>query len=247
MDTKHAKFVLQSWRPNGADASDPIFTGALDELERDSELAEWFTHEQALDAAIVRKLREFPVPEELPERILASHAVVAVSTSRRRWPLAIAAALALFATLAAFWFFGRISKNDLAAYRERMTANLSSLQLDFASLKLTQVQEWLITHHHVSGFAVPEQLRQRATIGCKTWTWQGQPVALICFSLGDGRAAHLFVVPRSAFSDVPASGQMLLAQQGGWATGSWTDGEFLYLVARRGDEASLKEILGLKV
>jgi hypothetical protein len=155
--------------------------------------------------------------------------------------MAAAAMFALLATLAGIWFasFGK----SFPACRLQMVEHLSSLRLDFASARLLEVQEWLLSNRQFSGYTVPERLRELPSIGCKTWTWRGSPVAMICFSLGDGRAAHLFIVRRSSLPDAPGAGSPQLVQEAGWMTGSWTEGGFVYVIARRGDEASLKRLL----
>ena len=212
------------------------------ELERDPMLAEWFGREQALDAAIGQKLREFPVPADLRQTILAGPPSVEAPALPRRWaPLAIAAALMLLVTLAGIRFAN--SGRDFSACRVQMVEHISSLRLDFASARLPEIKEWLFANRQISGYSVPDRLRNLPAIGCKTWTWRGQPVALICFSLGEGGAVHLFVLRRSALSDPPSTGHPQVAAQGGWMTGSWTEGAFVYVIARRGDEASLRGFL----
>ena len=59
MDNQKAKFILQSWRPGGADAGDPHFHEALAQTGRAPDLAEWFAREQALDVAKGDALRRF--------------------------------------------------------------------------------------------------------------------------------------------------------------------------------------------
>jgi len=246
MDTRQARFVLQSWRASGADADDPQFSVALREMKRDAELTEWFEHEQALDHAIGRKLGDFPAPDQLRATILAEHFALPTPAPRRRWtPLALAAALAFLAALAGVWYLEMKPKEGFAACRAQMMENLSSLRLDFASANLTEVQRWLFANREISGYSVPSGLQKLPSIGCKIWTWRGKPVALICFSLKDGHAVHLFVIPRSALVDPPGS-EPQFARQADWMTGSWTDRDFVYVVARRGQEGSLKELLGPK-
>lgn len=247
MDTKQAKFILHSWRANGADARDPQFAEALREIERDPELAEWFAQEQALDAAIGAKLRAVTVPGSLRETILAARTVKEIPIARRRLaPLALAAAIAVLATLSALGFLFANRAGGFSSYRTRMVKNLSGLQLDFTASRLPEVQGWLAANRQISGYNVPDGLQQRPSIGCKYWSWRGKPVALICFSLDDGRAAHLFIVPRSALPDAPGAGQPQFAPRQEWMTASWSEGDFVYVVARRGDEASLRQLLGFK-
>ena len=51
MDKEQAKFILQSFRPDGADAQDPDFAEALALAAQDRELGDWLASERAQDAA----------------------------------------------------------------------------------------------------------------------------------------------------------------------------------------------------
>ena len=41
-----AKFLLNAYRPNGADAQDPVFRDALEQAARDPELGAWFKEQR---------------------------------------------------------------------------------------------------------------------------------------------------------------------------------------------------------
>ena len=71
MDREQAKFILQSFRPDGADASDIDFAEALQLAAQDRALGEWLADERAADAAFAAALGEVEIPEELRQRILA--------------------------------------------------------------------------------------------------------------------------------------------------------------------------------
>lgn len=75
MDKEHARFVLRSFRPEGADAGDPDFAGALRLAAEDRELGEWLAGERSRDAAFSDALGRVPIPTELREDILAGFAV----------------------------------------------------------------------------------------------------------------------------------------------------------------------------
>ena len=70
MDKEQAKFILQSFRPDGADASDADFTEALEFATRDRELGEWLATERATDAQFAAALSHVEIPEELRQHIL---------------------------------------------------------------------------------------------------------------------------------------------------------------------------------
>ncbi len=70
MDKERAKFVLRSFRPDGADAGDVDFTEALQLATRDRELGEWLMRERAFDAEFAEALARVDLPEGLRENVL---------------------------------------------------------------------------------------------------------------------------------------------------------------------------------
>lgn len=70
MDKEKAKFVLQSFRPDGADAQDPEFAAALALAAEDRGLGDWLARERAQDAGFAAALSEVEIPEDLRESIL---------------------------------------------------------------------------------------------------------------------------------------------------------------------------------
>ena len=70
MDKEKAKFILQSFRPDGADAEDPRFAEALALAVEDRELGEWLARERAADAAFAALLSEVQIPEDLRESVI---------------------------------------------------------------------------------------------------------------------------------------------------------------------------------
>ena len=69
MDRERAKFILQSFRPDGEDADEPAFAEALTLATKDRELSEWLANERAQDAAFSAILAEIEIPEDLREAI----------------------------------------------------------------------------------------------------------------------------------------------------------------------------------
>jgi len=70
MTTDQAKFILQSFRPDGSDASDPSFAEALSVASANRELGEWLACERATDAAFAAVLSEAHIPNALRQDIL---------------------------------------------------------------------------------------------------------------------------------------------------------------------------------
>jgi hypothetical protein len=74
MDKEQARFVLRSFRPDGADASDVDFEDALKLATEDRELGEWLADERHLDSEFSKALVSIEVPQGLKERILSGMA-----------------------------------------------------------------------------------------------------------------------------------------------------------------------------
>lgn len=71
MDKEQARFILRSFRPDGADVGDPDFAEALKLAVENRELGEWLAGERAFDAGFANALGAVDLPENLREDILA--------------------------------------------------------------------------------------------------------------------------------------------------------------------------------
>ena len=71
MDKEQARFILRSFRPDGADAGDPDFAEALQLALEDRELGEWLAGERAFDADFARALGSVDLPGNLHRDIMA--------------------------------------------------------------------------------------------------------------------------------------------------------------------------------
>jgi hypothetical protein len=70
MDKEQAKFILRSFRPDGADRNDRDFAEALALAIEDRELGEWLVGERAFDAVFAEALASVELPETLRHDIL---------------------------------------------------------------------------------------------------------------------------------------------------------------------------------
>ena len=253
MDNQKAKFVLQSYR-RGTDADDPQFAEALRCVERDAELAGWFVEEQGWDDAIRRKLKEVPAPENLLDRILAEKSGLSIRAENpspkrgliTRASFALAAALVILSVVTALFFYRRSnSLRSFAAYRTQMISAVAyGVRLDFQNTDVSHLQKWLAENRGLSGFVIPAGLQNKPGIGCRTFSWQGKPVGLLCFLVGPNEAVHLFVVSREALANAPVGDSPQFAHQGDWLTASWSQGDVVYVAAAHAkDEAYLQKFL----
>ncbi len=69
MNKERAKFILQSFRPDGEDADEPAFAEALALAAKDRELGEWLAGERAQDAAFAAILSDVEIQEDLRNAI----------------------------------------------------------------------------------------------------------------------------------------------------------------------------------
>lgn len=76
MDKEQARFILDSFRPDGADAGDPGFAEALQLAMQDRELGEWLAGERAFDASFAAALGTVELPNHLRDDIIAHLAAV---------------------------------------------------------------------------------------------------------------------------------------------------------------------------
>lgn len=70
MDKEQARFILRSFRPDGADVNDKDFAEALALAMENRELGEWLADERAFDAAFARALSSVKLPDTLREDLL---------------------------------------------------------------------------------------------------------------------------------------------------------------------------------
>ena len=75
MDKEQARFILRSFRPDGADVDDHDFADALALAMEDRELSEWLAQERAFDAAFASALASVQLPETLRNDILGCLAI----------------------------------------------------------------------------------------------------------------------------------------------------------------------------
>lgn len=69
MDKERARFVLRSFRPDGADSDDVDFAEALGLATNDRELGEWLMRERAFDAEFAEALARVELPEGIREKV----------------------------------------------------------------------------------------------------------------------------------------------------------------------------------
>ena len=202
-----AKFVLNAYRPNGADAQDPVFRDALEQAARDPELAGWFKEQRSFDSLIAGKLAEVQPPAALYSTILAG---IANRSPVRRFSfrplLALAAILVLSGMILFPMYRESVSpSNSIEQYQKANLTMLSSApapELDLVTADFSRTQEYLAERKVPRLSSLPGSLLDLPTAGCKTLRWRGQELSLTCFCLPSGELLHVFVIDEKAFRSI---------------------------------------------
>ena len=246
MNNEAAKLILQGYRPGGQDANDPRFREALEQTQRDPELARWFANEQTLDRQLSTKVRAaLRPPPHLKSQLLAQYKVIRPHAWWRMpvWQVA-AACLALLATLGVLWL-KPATPQTFSAYLSEMAdfAAHKLDRLDLMSRDVTEVRRWLAERDVHGDFVIPAGLEGRPSLGCRVLEWKGHKVSLICFELENKQVAHLLVVDSAAFADAPADSPVF-KQIGDMATVSWgRAGKTYILASKAGNQDDLLKLL----
>jgi hypothetical protein len=194
-----ARFLLNAYRPNGADAQDPVFRDALEQAARDPELGAWFTEQRGFDSMIAEKLSGIEPPATLRFAILAG---INNRPPRRRLSvrplLALAAVLMLSAIILVPMLTGPYSgSNSIDRYQKANLALLTAVpapQLDLLTASFSSTQEYLEEMQAPCIHSLPASLLALPTAGCKALRWNGHTLSLTCFRLPSGELLHLFVI-----------------------------------------------------
>ena len=201
---------LNAYRPNGADAQDPVFRDALEQAACDPELAAWFKEQRSFDSLVAGKLAEFQPPPTLYSSILAGIANRAPSSRFTLRPLlALAAVLILSGMILLPMYLKNDSRSQLIEQYQR--ANLTMLgsapapTLDLVTADFSRTQAYLADMNAPCIPSLPGPLLDLPTAGCKTLRWNGQEFSLTCFRLPSGELLHVFVIDEKAFRSINVS------------------------------------------
>lgn len=242
MNNNEAKFILQAYRPGGADAGDAQFCAALQQAQHDPELRTWFEREQRRDKVVAAKIKSVAVPAGLREAILAGGKV---STARRGWRppaswLAIAATVAVLLAIASVWRFNTV-RTDWAAVVTQLSADTARIDAHGSSGETANQLVALVSNPATRlSSPLPIDLGRLKKDGCRTLSVAGHEIMEICFARNGGEF-HLYVMKRPRSRDLPPGPQF--ARHGAINSVLWTDANHLYVMATTKSEAALKALL----
>jgi hypothetical protein len=245
MNNQEAKLILQAYRPNGQDASDPFFADALEQVQRDPELKKWFADETVLNGRIQTRLQAaIPVPPGLKSDLLALRKTVRPAP----WwfqPMKLAAVALVLASLGAILLLVPQRPTQVASFRDTMVHSSQQTQehVAFQSHDIASIQKWLQSQNMQTNFDLPATLQAGAGTaqGCRVVDWHGHQATMICFIV-NGEHMDLFVMDRMGLPDFPENGAPQFASAGGTMTAMWADDGKVYLLTGE-NGAVLQKIL----
>ncbi len=242
MDNPAAKELLSAYRPNGADARDPIFREALDQCEHDPGLASWLKHQQAFDARISALLTNIHAPETDRDTLLATASLDVRHSSRlSRWSRIVLpmAAMLLIALGIMFALNPRVSRIPEDFHVARLADSARSL--DHMADSADELRAWVRTQGAPVPATLPALFETAQGNGCKVFEdGRGGKVSLLCFSI-EGQLVHLFVFDDQTRALVKASEEDWQQERGWNVRILEADGQLL-AVATRGSLKTLDAI-----
>jgi hypothetical protein len=261
MTNQEAKSILALYRPGSADRNDPAFTQALALVEAprlpgaapahsDAELARWFQDHCAAYLSMHAKFLAIQPPPAFKDQILAEYKVQSLpyrpARSLMRVAAAALAALALTA-LISLLFWSHLRNDAFPAYLNRLarTALRPNYGMELETADLDAVNAFLLQRHAPAPSGLPPGLKSAPLVGCAVTTWQGKPVAMLCFQsgrpLGPGEKADLwlFVAQQETVSDAPGGAARYDAKVNKLITTAWSENGKIYVLATVGDKGEL--------
>ena len=246
MNTQQAKFILQGYRPSGADAGDATFGAALAQTREDEALRAWFAQEQAFDRAVSAKLGEVQAPAGLREAILAGGRLTAPATAARRWwrqPawLAVAASVALlFAASIALWPRSAAADGSLPAFA--LNDAIHSETHEGHGAASGALQAALGGPATRLGGRLPVDFAALSKAGCRSLTFQGHEVLEVCFKR-NGAWFHCYIAQRADFPALAAAVAPVLVDRNSSSIASWADNSLVYVVVSKTGRSALEKLL----
>jgi len=246
MNNVEAKFILQGYRSNGADAGDATFAAALEQTRVDPALHGWFAREQAFDGAISAKLSQISPPAGLREAILAGARVSThMETARPWWQrpawIALAASVALIgAASLSLWPKSAAAGDTLADFaladsRHAATHGGHGHETGALQAALNDPMSRL-------GRGLPVDFAALEKAGCRSLTFDGHEVLEVCFQR-NGAWFHCYIARRADFHALTAAVVPAVAEVPGAAIATWMDNRHLFVVVSEAGRAALEKLL----
>jgi hypothetical protein len=237
MTSAEAKRILIAHRPGAA--ADAGVAAALEQVQRDPELWEWWRQQQQFHAAMEKGFGEIPVPAGLRDRIRARAKLIPLPVWRRPRVLAAAAGIVLLLGLSALLWWPAHKDGSFATFRSRMvSAVLRQYRMDIETNDMASIQKYLVGQKAPTDPAVLSGLTLAPT-GAGLLSWKASSVSMVCFDGGAQGTVFLFIADASEMRDPP--GQRDFTQVNKLMTVSWTERGKVYVLATHGGRETLEK------
>lgn len=243
MNNVEAKFILQAYRPNGADAGDATFGAALEQAKTDPALGEWFAKQQAFDATLSAKLGQVTPPAELRAAILAGGRVTERAQPSVRWwnqPvwMGVAASVAiLLAAGLALWPNRAEALTDFVLADARISATHGG-----HGHESNELQAVLNDPGTRLGHALPINFANLHETGCRTVSCRGHDVLELCFKR-NGVWFHAYIARKGDFPEVAKADAPRITDHGSVSMATWADDGHVIVVVSKTGRKTLEALL----
>lgn len=250
MDDAEIHLRLSACRPHGQDNEDPLLCEAMEKLPVRPELMEWFAEEQKFDRKICKCMGDIPVPEGLCAEILAAAKLNAARPRWQRLPWLASAAAVLLAGLLTLGYYkpAAASPPTLAEFESEIVDLFDSMKakgfgLDHVSGEFENVSAWLGNQGAPKPYGVKPCTKEARPFGCRTVTWRGQKVAMVCFGRED-QGAHLFMVLKNCLQNLPADPiPQKVERVEGYPVATWSCRKYVYVMLGDSPDTELDQFL----
>ncbi|HAV61960.1 MAG TPA: hypothetical protein DCY13_06305 [Verrucomicrobiales bacterium] len=243
MNPDDAKRILIRCRSGMDTADDSSARQALLLAASDPELGRWWSLQQQVQRTLRERFQELPVPDDLRDSILARRKLIRPLWWRRpAWHAAAAAAVLILLAASLLWPPGVSESVTFESFRDRMVRTvIREYRMDITTGNEADIRRFLAENDGHPNFRTSEALADLSYFGAGRLTWQDQPVSMICFERSKDVLMYLFVMNRSVLPDAPP-GNEVFAQISHLATASWTDGDWVYVLA---SDAGMEDLQSL--
>ena len=178
MNSRAAQEILIACRPGSADLHTVEAKAALEQVERDPALQEWWIRQKAFQQRTRESFRQLPIPAALREQILARAKIIEVPWWRKTGFLSAAAAVVILAVAVAV-FRNPAPPHPLPIFRSRMVGNvLRQYSMDIETNDMRVIRSFLQQERAPSDYALPPGLARRPAMGAGVLSWQDRRVSM---------------------------------------------------------------------
>jgi hypothetical protein len=245
MNTRQAKEILALYKPGDTNLLDPRMAEALELTRKDPDLAVWFGQHCA--SLVQSPPSSEPRPSSTIPKLPSPQVEERDQTDFFIKGTVVMVVLAVTALAISFlWsLYGPGPQNTFPRFRDRMARLVQrSYPMKIAATDQTQIRQYFSTNSGPVDFVLPKTLEKLPGIGAAIFTWHNERVSLMGLDAGGGTNLFLFLVKRNVFPDTPLPPtKPEFNRVGRVMTGSWTMGDYVYLLTGPTDEAGLRNYL----